>query len=53
MTYIKAMPLNEQEEQEELLEEIWKQVSVKYLFYLRVRAGFKGDMELIRKAFSK
>ena len=21
--------------------------------YLRIRAGFKGDMELIRKAFSK
>lgn len=30
-TYIQATPLNEQEEQEELLQEIRKQVSVKYL----------------------
>lgn len=30
-TYIQAMPLNEQEEEEELLQEIRKQVSVKYL----------------------
>lgn len=27
--------------------------NVKYLFYLRIGAGFKRDMELIRKTFRK
>lgn len=31
--YIKATSLNEQEEQEKLLEEIWKQINVKNLLY--------------------
>lgn len=50
--YIKATSLNEQEEQQKLLEEIWKQINVENLFYLQVTAGFNGDMKL-RKAFKK